>query len=128
MGSTAEKPKEGINSEDFNENPITEDPTQDPITENIKEDPVTEEPKEDRITIDPKENSSLRIQKITPLEHWREAYHWGSSGASGLSLRLAPQKFIFVFLAMVYGRVGGGENFSEKNFGLETPQIHFTFT
>ena len=39
-------------------------------------------------------------------------------------MKFAPQKALFGFLVIVYDRVGDGEKFSYKNFGLRRPYFH----
>ena len=41
-------------------------------------------------------------------------------------MTFAPQRTLFGFLVMVYGKVGGWGKFLYDNFGLEKPHFHAT--
>ena len=72
----------------------------------LKADPITDDPWDDPITEKPKDSGEKLTEK--------------RSGVSGSSLTYAPQKTLFGFLVVIYGRVGDGDDFHIKILVLES--------
>ena len=96
----------------------------------LKEDPITEDHKDDPITYrSKKKTKSLRnLKRTLSLRTLKRTLSLRALTSVSTLNDFCAAKTFFGFLVIVYDRVGDGEKFSCKNFGLGRSHFHATVT